>query len=128
MFANYGYEEGMKQILAKQIRQILEREGLCQKKVQSAKIKPSFFGKTRFLSVLEPRGDVAAILSPGAWSGTLFPELYVTHRFRAVAPLLESHLFDIWVMSFRRHTVCLSGVTESGHMDDSPYIWHRLWW
>ena len=26
MFANYGYEEGMKQILAKQIQQILERE------------------------------------------------------------------------------------------------------
>ena len=26
MFANYGYEEGMKRILAKQIQQILERE------------------------------------------------------------------------------------------------------
>ena len=29
---NYGYEEGVKRILAKQIQQILEREGLCQKK------------------------------------------------------------------------------------------------
>ena len=37
MFANYGYEESMKRILVKQIQQILEREGLCQKKVQSAK-------------------------------------------------------------------------------------------
>ncbi len=26
MFANYGYEEGMKRILANQIQQILERE------------------------------------------------------------------------------------------------------
>ena len=26
MFANYGYEEGMKRILAKQIQQTLERE------------------------------------------------------------------------------------------------------
>ena len=26
MFANYGYEEGMKRILAKQIQQILDRE------------------------------------------------------------------------------------------------------
>ena len=26
MFANYGYKEGMKQILAKQMQQILERE------------------------------------------------------------------------------------------------------
>ena len=26
MFGNYGYEEGMKQVLAKQIQQILERE------------------------------------------------------------------------------------------------------
>lgn len=34
MFANYKYEEEMKRILAKQIQQILEREGLCQKKAQ----------------------------------------------------------------------------------------------
>ena len=27
MFANYGYEEDVKQILAKQIQQILERKG-----------------------------------------------------------------------------------------------------
>ena len=26
MFANYGYEEGMKQMLAKQIQQLLKRE------------------------------------------------------------------------------------------------------
>ena len=43
MFANYGYEESMKRILAKQIQQILEREGLCQKKVQSAKRNRVFF-------------------------------------------------------------------------------------
>ena len=48
MFANYGYEEGMKQILAKQIRRILEREGLCQKKVQSAKRNRVFSEKLGF--------------------------------------------------------------------------------
>ena len=70
--------------------------------------------------VSESGGNVAAVLSPGAWSGTLFPELHVTHRFRAVAPLLEPHLFDIWVMSFRRHTVYVSGVTESGTSTTHP--------
>ena len=48
IFANYGYEESMKRILAKQIQQILEREGLCQKKVQSAKRNRVFSEKLGF--------------------------------------------------------------------------------
>ena len=55
---------------------------------------------------------MAAVLSPGTWSGPLFPELHVTHRFRTVAPLLETHLFDVWGMSFSRHAACVSGITE----------------
>ena len=62
--------------------------------------------------VSESRGDMAAVLSPGAWSDPLFLELHATHRFRAVAPLLEPHLFDIWDVSIRHHTICVSGVTE----------------
>ena len=47
MFANYGYEEIMKRILAKQIQQILERECLCQKK---ARRESEFFSEEiRFL-------------------------------------------------------------------------------
>ena len=48
MFANYGCEEGMKRILAKQIQQILEREGLCQKRVQSANRNRVFSEKLGF--------------------------------------------------------------------------------
>ena len=48
MFANHGYEEGVKRILANQIQQILEREGLCEKKVQSAKRNRVFSEKLGF--------------------------------------------------------------------------------
>ena len=48
MFANYGYEEGMKRILANQIQQILEREDLCRKKVQSVKRNQVFSEKLGF--------------------------------------------------------------------------------
>ena len=48
MFANYRYEEGMKRILVKQIQQILEREGSCQKKVQSANRNRVFSSKLGF--------------------------------------------------------------------------------
>ena len=44
MSLNYGYEEGMKQVLAKQIQQILEREGLCQKRCK-ARRETEFFRK-----------------------------------------------------------------------------------
>ena len=71
--------------------------------------------------VSEPRGYVAAVLSPGAWSGALFLELHVTHRFRAVDPLLEPHLSDIWGVSFRCHAACTSGVTEErAHQTTHP--------
>ena len=43
--------------------------------------------------ISESRGNVAAVLSPGTWSGPLFPELRATRRFRAVAHLLESRFF-----------------------------------
>ena len=67
-----------------------------------------------FAPVSESRGNVAAVFSPRVWSGPLFPELHFTHRFRAVAPLLEPRLFDVWGVSFRRHAACLPGVTERG--------------
>ena len=55
---------------------------------------------------------MAAVLSSEAWSGPLFPELHVIHRFRAVAPLLETHLFDVWGVFVSRHAICVPGITE----------------
>ena len=82
--------------------------------------KPSFFGKTRFLSVLESGGNVAAVLSSRAWSGPLFPELHATHRFRAVAPLLELRLSGVWVVFISCCVIYVSGVTERGISTPHP--------
>ena len=80
----------------------------------------SLVGAYLLRPVSESGGDVAAVLSPGAWSGPLFPELHVTHRFRAVAPLLEPRLFGVWDVSISRHAACVSGVTERGASTTHP--------
>ena len=103
MFANYGYEEGMKQILAKQIRQILEREGLCQKKVQSAKRNRVFSEKLGFCLFWNREETWRQFFLRGLGAGLCFLSCTLLTVF-ALLPLF-------WNPTFLIFGLCLLGVT-----------------
>ena len=60
--------------------------------------------------------------SRGLGAGLCFLSCTLLTVFALWPPLLEPHLFDVWVVSISRHTICVPGVTERGHINDSYYI------
>ena len=103
MFANYGYEENVKRILAKQIRRILEREGLCQKKVQSAKRNRVFSEKLGFCLFRNRKEMWRQFFLRGLGAGLCFLSCTLLTVF-ALWPLF-------WNPTFLMFGVCLLGVT-----------------
>ena len=103
MFANHGYEEGVKRILANQIQQILEREGLCEKKVQSAKRNRVFSEKLGFCLFRNREETWRQFFLPVLGAGLCFLSCTLLTVF-ALWPLF-------WNPTFLIFGVCLLGVT-----------------
>ena len=103
MFANHGYEEGVKRILANQIQQILEREGLCEKKVQSAKRNRVFSEKLGFCLFRNREETWRQFFLPVLGAGLCFLSCTLLTVF-ALLPLF-------WNPTFLIFGVCLLGVT-----------------